>query len=68
MQVSDERVYREVFARWSLGLGETYMDGLWDCQQLDEFFTRLMSVNLDRQVVGPAKLRMEVQVVRHRLF
>ncbi|MEK9721332.1 MAG: cyclopropane fatty acyl phospholipid synthase [Quisquiliibacterium sp.] len=68
MQVSDERVYREVFARWSLGLGETYMDGLWDCQQLDEFFTRLMSVNLDRQVVGPAKLRMAVQVLRHRFF
>ncbi len=68
MLVHDDRVYREVFSRWSLGLGETYMDGMWDCQQLDEFFTRVMSANLDRRVVGSARLRMAIELLRHRFL
>ena len=29
-----------ILARGSLGLGESYMLGWWDCQQLDEFIAR----------------------------
>ncbi|NVO07139.1 MAG: cyclopropane fatty acyl phospholipid synthase [Rhodoferax sp.] len=32
----------QVLARGSLGLGESYMDGLWECENLDQMFNRLL--------------------------
>lgn len=42
IRVHDKRFYRRVIAQGSLGLGEAYMDGWWDCDQLDEFFNRIV--------------------------
>ncbi len=47
IQVHDERFYRRLLAKGSLGLGESYMDGWWDCEQLDELFTRVLRAKLD---------------------
>lgn len=41
IQVLDERFYNRVFAHGSLGLGESYMEGWWECEQLDEFFYKV---------------------------
>ncbi len=51
----DLRVHREAFfprvlAEGSLGLGESYMDGWWDCDRLDLFFHRLLEARVDQQV------------------
>ena len=35
--------YRRVLTHGSLGLGESYMDGWWDCRRIDEFVHRLLS-------------------------
>lgn len=67
LQVHDERVFDEVLARWSLGLGETYIDGLWDCEHLDEFFTAVLRADLDRRSVGLARLRLGLAALRARL-
>ncbi len=40
--VHDERFYARVIAEGSLGLGESYMDGWWDCPALDQMFARLL--------------------------
>ncbi len=45
--VHDPAVYRCMLAHGSLGLGETYMDGLWDCPALDQLFARLLSPEMD---------------------
>lgn len=42
-EVHDRRVYSRVATRGSIGLGESYMDGQWDCADLGEFFRRLLS-------------------------
>jgi len=68
MRVHDRRVYQEVLSRWSLGLGETYMDGLWDCDRLDMLFERLLSADLDRMAIGVGRLRLLGEVARHRLL
>jgi len=39
-----------VFAYGNLGLGESYMDGDWECDRLDEFFHRLLRAGLQRKV------------------
>lgn len=55
MQVHDNDVFKRVFAEGNLGLGETYMEGLWDVPALDVFFDRLLSAHLDEKV-RPGKL------------
>jgi cyclopropane-fatty-acyl-phospholipid synthase len=43
IQVFDPRFYRRVLFEGSLGAGETYMDGWWEVEALDEFFARLFA-------------------------
>ena len=52
IQVHDDRLYRRVITHGSIGLGESYMDGWWDCRELDEFFAKVLGAQLDRKV-GP---------------
>lgn len=42
IRIHDSRFYKRVFQHPSLGLGESYMEGWWDCDRLDEFFFRIM--------------------------
>jgi cyclopropane-fatty-acyl-phospholipid synthase len=51
IRVHDPRLYGRVFAQGSMGLGEAYMDGWWDCARLDEFFARLLGAHLDDKVL-----------------
>jgi cyclopropane-fatty-acyl-phospholipid synthase len=65
IQVRNPRLYRRVLAQWSLGLGEAYMDGDWDCEQLDELFHRLLRANLADRASGRARLRLTWEALRH---
>ncbi|HUC02261.1 MAG TPA: cyclopropane fatty acyl phospholipid synthase [Candidatus Paceibacterota bacterium] len=47
IQVRNEEFYARVFNNPYLGLGESYMDGWWDCERLDEFFFRVLRADLD---------------------
>lgn len=48
ISVHDRRFYRRVLAHGALGLGESYMDGLWDCDRLDLLVCRLLRSGLHR--------------------
>ena len=52
LRVRDPRFFAEVLSRGSLGLGETYMDGAWDTDDLDGLLTRLMRARLHERVHG----------------
>jgi cyclopropane-fatty-acyl-phospholipid synthase len=65
IQVHNEGVYHRVLAEGSLGLGESYMDGWWDCHRLDEFFNRILRAGLDRTFQS---WRMIVDHLKARLF
>jgi cyclopropane-fatty-acyl-phospholipid synthase len=47
LQVRDERFYRRVLGGGSLAFGESYMDGWWECEALDELCCRLLRQRLD---------------------
>ena len=49
-RVHDEAVFARIAAEGTLGLGEAYMDGWWDCERLDEMVCRALRVNLAEQV------------------
>ena len=50
IKVHDEHLYSRVFAHGSLGLGEAYMDGWWDADDLSGFFTRILGSHLDEKM------------------
>lgn len=47
IEVNDERLFDRVLQHKNLGLGEAYMDGWWECRQLDEFICRILKSDLD---------------------
>ena len=49
-QIHNEAFYRRVLQHGSLGLGESYLEGWWDCESLDQFFYRVLVANLDSRV------------------
>lgn len=46
IQVHNEKFYQRVLIHGSLGLGEAYVDGWWDCPKLDEFFTKMFEAKI----------------------
>lgn len=50
MQLKAPGVIENALARGNLGLGESYMQGHWDCDQLDVFFTRLLRAQLHQRI------------------
>jgi cyclopropane-fatty-acyl-phospholipid synthase len=65
IQVHDPRFFARVIAHGSLGLGESYMDGWWDANVLDEFLFHLMQAHLDERVHG---WREVADALKARLF
>lgn len=50
IQIHNEEMYGQVLRRGTLGAGETYMDGWWDVKALDEFFTKLLSIDIESKL------------------
>ena len=46
IQVHNEKVWDRVLSQKQLGFAESYMDGWWDCQELDVMLTKLLSINV----------------------
>lgn len=50
IQVHNEKLFERVVRQGTLGRGEAYMDGWWDCPQLDEMFYRAIVARLEEKV------------------
>ena len=50
VKVKDERLFRRVLRDGTLGLGEAYMDGWWDCERLDELVSRGLRSGLHHSI------------------
>lgn len=42
IKVNHSQLFKRLAAGGSLALGESYMDGWWDCNALDQFFDRIL--------------------------
>jgi cyclopropane-fatty-acyl-phospholipid synthase len=49
IQVHDPRFFSRVLASGTLGFGESYMDGWWDCDALDEMCCRAIRAGLEKR-------------------
>jgi cyclopropane-fatty-acyl-phospholipid synthase len=50
IKVNNERFYQRVLSGGLLGIGESYMDGDWDCAKLDELSFRACSIGVDKMI------------------
>lgn len=50
IQVHDDRLWDRILKDRELGLGESYMDGWWDANALDEFLTVLQTADLQSMI------------------
>jgi cyclopropane-fatty-acyl-phospholipid synthase len=68
IRIHRQQFFEKVLSRWSLGLGESYMDGDWDCQALDQCITRLLSINLDDDIRGKARAKAVLMLFRAKIM
>jgi len=50
IQVHNEDFYSRIFTGGTLALGESYMDGWWDAEHLDQFFERVIRADLEEKI------------------
>jgi len=62
IRAKDERFFTKVLRGGSLGLGESYVEELWDCDKLDELFYKVLNARLDTQF--PKNLSEVARAVR----
>jgi len=60
IQIHNRKFYKRVFCETALGLGESYMDGWWDCPALDQFFDRVLRAKLDKKLKGNWKICLHI--------
>lgn len=48
IQVHNDELYARVLKQGTLGLGEAYMDGWWDCEEMDAMFCRALRARLEQ--------------------
>lgn len=50
IQVKNPKFFDRLLTGGTLALGESYMDGWWECEALDEFFHRVLRHQLNRSI------------------
>lgn len=50
LHIKDDRFYHRVVKDGSLGLGESYMDGWWHCQALDQCIAKMLTAKLENRI------------------
>jgi len=65
---AQRQLIQAVLQRGSLGLGETYVEGLWDCEALDQLFTRLLLAQADHRLGQGSLLSAALWLLRDQLL
>lgn len=64
IDLRDAKALDRIMGTGSLGLGESYVDGQWDCAAIDQLFDKILSSRLHRKVqVNPSFL---LQIVKSK--
>ncbi|WP_314188925.1 class I SAM-dependent methyltransferase, partial [Yersinia massiliensis] len=64
IRVNNPDFFKRVLQEGSLALGESYMDGWWECDRLDIFFQRVLRAGLEHQLPHHLKDTLRVAAAR----
>lgn len=65
IRIHDERTFARTLSFGSLGFGESYMDGWWDCEAIDQMLTRVFESEMDKRLMN---WRVGLFVLKSRLL
>lgn len=68
IQVHNTQFFNRIIKQGSLGLGESYMDGWWDCEALDELFFRIFRHDLEQHVIQDKRFLYVILQLKIRSF
>jgi len=66
IKVFNSNFFKRVLQQGSIGLGESYMDGWWDCERLDIFFHKVIRAGLESKI--PRRVIDTLTVAASRLM
>jgi cyclopropane-fatty-acyl-phospholipid synthase len=66
IQIRDQRTFARVLRDGTLGVGEAFVEGWWDCQALDQMIARVVRARIPAELSKSWPLR--AQLVKARLF
>ncbi len=66
ISIKNPNFYKRVLKEGSLGLGESYMDGWWECDRLDIFFYKILRADLEHRI--PKNTRDIFKIIISRMF
>jgi len=66
IQVHEDRFYRRLLSDGALGLGESYMDGWWDCEAIDQFICQALKADLEAKV--ESNWKSFLHILKFKLF
>ncbi|CAI0789298.1 Cyclopropane-fatty-acyl-phospholipid synthase [Serratia entomophila] len=66
IKVHNPALFKRILQEGSLGFGESYMDGWWDCDRLDGLFARILQAGVDERL--PKSLSDIARIAYARLF
>lgn len=64
IQVNDTRFYSAVLTHGSLGAGEAYVEGWWDCQRVDQLFEKVLRSSVETRLRKDWKLMLRIFIGR----
>ena len=64
LKVKNTDFFKRVLQEGSLGLGESYMDGWWECERLDIFFQRVLRAGLEDKLPHHFKDTLRIAAAR----
>lgn len=65
IKVHNPRFYGRVLSEGSLGLGESYLDGDWDADRLDDTFNRITNVRLREHAQDVAGIKAQTILAKY---
>ena len=66
LQVHNPAFFERLMGDVQLGLGESYLDGWWDCEQIDEFANRALRIQAEKKFAN--NWRLAAFYLQTRLF
>jgi len=63
-QLHDKTAYDKILGGGTLGIGDAYVDGLWDSDELDELISRVLGADLHRSIAMSPQLIASTAMAR----
>jgi cyclopropane-fatty-acyl-phospholipid synthase len=62
LRINNDEFYRRAITEGELGIGESYMDGWWDCDKPDELICQILKAQLDEQIKRKLSILLRIMV------